>query len=120
MGRLILFIVWLIVVWVVNRLAKKKMPSLPEEEQELTSLFSEDTYPVKTLLSEEKKILSEPEKPQVAPSLKTKRKEEIPLPTIKEEEEPYWGRETFKQGIILSEILLPPLAKRLHQRRRML
>ncbi len=109
MGRLILFIVWLIVVWVVNRLAKKKMPSLPEEEPELTSLFSE-----------EKKIPPEPEKPQVAPSLKIKRKEEIPSPTIKEEEEPFWSRETFKQGIILSEILLPPLAKRLHRRRRML
>jgi hypothetical protein len=115
MERLILLIVWLIIIWALGRLGKKKRLPPPEEEEEevLPPFFAEKPYP------EEKIIPVSPEPEEVSPAEKL---EEVPLrpvsPPKKLKEVPSRPKkiekpqDIFRQGIILSEILGPPRAKR--------
>jgi hypothetical protein len=143
MERLILLIVWLIIIWALGRLGKKKRLPRPEEKEEeevlppffeekpypeekviIPAPFEEKPYPKEKVIPFSSKEVSPPEKLEevplrpVSPPKKLKevpsRPKKIAKPHLKREEEPSFLGEgnIFRQGIILSEILGPPRAKR--------
>jgi hypothetical protein len=122
LSPIIWLIIW-IVIWALGRLGKKRLPPLEEKGEEkeiLPSFFEKEPYP------EEKVLPVSPGPKEVSPGEKLEgvppKPERIEKPRFRQEEKPSFRpsflpffrgeRNIFRQGIILSEILGPPRARR--------